>query len=176
MKIEAGASLRCLAVNIHVAGRGWRIPPLPAADWLEAIAGTWLDIVPGLIDDPDGEFDDLLIDGAVGMAECEAAAKGAVAAVSGMRWWTAIKLANTVNGQWHTVGGEVLRSGVDPGVRSLGAVLTAVYWAFARHMDDQKLAKLHIDLDKPPRGVPVSEMYDRDAAAQAFLALAASGG
>lgn len=176
MKIDAAAAYRCWAVDVELADRTWRIPALPAADWLDALNGTWLDVVPGLVDDPAGDLDDLLVDGTVDRAAREAAARDAVAAAAGMPWWTASRLAVTLNQQWNSVGSELLLRGVDPGVRPLGAVLSATYWALARHLDAQKRAQLDIDLDRPPKGVPISEMYDRQAAGQAFMALAASGG
>ena len=53
MKIEPAAILRCWPIDVDLAGDTYTIPPLPAADWLVAIAdGTYLDLVPGLIGDP----------------------------------------------------------------------------------------------------------------------------
>lgn len=173
MRFDPEAGLRCWPVDVDVGGRTWTIPALPAADWMAAALTGWLDIVPGLVDQP-AALDDVLDDGTVSYDDCVAAARDALEAAAGCRWWVALRLVHTVC-DWATVGGELLLRGVDPGTAPLGAVLAAAYRAATRNADDPQRARIDLALDRPPEGVPVDEWFDEDAAADAFMALAAAG-
>jgi hypothetical protein len=173
MRFDPEAGLRCWPVHVDVAGRTWTIPARPAADWMAAVLTGWLDVVPGLTADA-YPLDDLLDDGTVGYDDCVSAARDALEAAAGCRWWTAQRLIHAAC-DWATVGGELLLSGVNPGSAPLGAVLAAAYRAATRHADTTQRARLDLELDKPPAGVPVADWFDEAEAADAFMALAAAG-
>lgn len=167
MKIDPAATLRCWAVDVDVAGQTYTIPALPAAPWLLAlVTGTYLDVVPGLLTIPDA-LDDQLADGLLG-AECRTAARAAIAAASGTTWWTAARLARAIHDSW--IIGEFTLFGVDPARVPLAAYLAAGYRAVTKYLDDQKRARLDMELDSPPPGVAPEEWWDEDAASAGFLA------
>jgi hypothetical protein len=176
VKIDATASMRCWAVDIQV-GDGWyRIPALPAADWMEAIADSYYRVVPALVDDaPDASgqrLADLVLDGAVAAGECTDAAREAIEAVAGVRWWVAVRLVAYLREHWSTLGGAVLARGVDPARAPLGAVLTVAYRLLLENCkDEQERQRLDLALEKIPPGVAAAQAYDADRAAANFMAL-----
>jgi hypothetical protein len=173
MQIDPAAALALWAVDVDLVDRVYTIPALPASEWVLAIlAGSWADIVPGLIADRD-DLDDLILDGEVTSADCEAAARDALAAASGLKWWTAVRLARAAAETW--IGSELALRGLDPSRMPLGAYLAATYRAAAREMEDSKRAQLDMELDRPPKGVSAAERFDETAAADAFMELAARG-
>jgi hypothetical protein len=176
VRIDATASLRVWAVTVTLGGQRHRIPPRPAAAWLAAIGSNNLSrVVPGLFEDGEAGEDllDLVLDGSVPVAEWQDAAHEAIATVTGMKWWTAARLVNYLMSNWGTMGGAVIAKGLDPAVAPVGAVLTLVYRiALENCKDEAERRKLDLELDKPPTGVPISEMFDEKQAAANFMALA----
>lgn len=176
MKIDATASLRVWAVTVELAGRSYRIPPRPAAAWLGAIASTNLArVVPGMIEDVEAGEDllDALLAGEIPVADWQDAAHDAIATVTGMKWWTASRLTYYLLDSWSVLGGAVLARGLDPSVAPVGAVLTLTYRILLENCKDEtERRKLDLELDKPPTGIPVSEMYDPKQAAANFMSLA----
>jgi len=179
VNIDPAPSLRLWAVTVDLAGRQWRIPPLGAGVWLGAIGGTYSQIVPGLLELGGDEQDallDLMLAGQLRAEECHAAARDAIATVTGMKWWAAARLTSYLMQEWGTLGGEVLRR-VDLERHSVGAVLTVVYRTLLENCKGEpERQKLDFELTKVPPGVDVEEMIDRQAASDAFMALAAIDG
>lgn len=173
MRFDAEAGLRCWPVVVDLADRTWTVPALPAADWMAAVLAGWLDVIPGLATDS-AALDDLLDDGAIGYTDCVTAARDALEAAAGCRWWTALRLVHAVC-DWDGIGGELLLRGINPGVAPLGQVLAAAYRVATRHADPAQRARIDLELDKPPAGVPAAVWFDEDAAAEAFMALASAG-
>lgn len=173
MRFDPEVGLRRWPVHVDLADRTWTIPALPAADWMAATLAGWLDIVPGLTTDAD-QLDDLLDAGTIGYDDCVAAARDALEAAAGCRWWTAQRLVHAAC-DWDTIGGELLLRGVDPAIAPLGAVLAAAYRVATRHAEPVERARIDHELDKPPAGIPVREWFDEAEAADAFMALTAAG-
>lgn len=175
--LDPVAALRCWRIDVDVAGEVYTIPPTPAVDWLVAIVeGSWADIVPGLLPPDDiGPLDDLIAAGTIDEAELRSAAQAALAEAAGTRWWTARALAGGVL-QVPQLTGRLLTRGVDPGVVSLGAFLTAAYGLAIDGMDQTQRVKFDLDLQRPPAGVPVDEWWDDDAAADNFYAAMGAAG
>lgn len=180
MKIDATASLRVWAVTVELAGERYRIPPHPAAAWLAAIGGASLSrIVPGMLEDSEAGEDllDLLLAGEIPVAEWQDAAHDAIATVTGMKWWSASRLTYYLLDNWSTLGGTVLARGLDLAVAPVGAVLTLTYRILLENCKDEAdRRKLDLELDKPPTGIPISQMYDPRQASANFMALANAPG
>lgn len=177
MQFDPLAALRCWPIDVELGGRTYRIPALPAAVWIETLAeGSWLDIVPGLLADAGDELDDALESGAVTHVELTAAARDALAAAVGARWWVGLKLVQALISDEQGVAGELLLSGVDMASAPLAAVVQAIYRVYTRHAGKEHIARLDMELNRPPEGVSAAEMYDEDAAADAFEAMARARG
>lgn len=159
MHIDPEATLRCWPVAVDVGGDTYRIPALPASAWLVAVHGTWTGIVPGMLEDAD-DLDDAIADGHVPHAECVRAARAAVEAAAGTRWWTASRLAHTAG---DTVGAELLLRGVDADRVSFAAWLLAAYRVATRHAKDVDIAQLDAQLDAPPEGLRPEEWFGDDS-------------
>lgn len=176
MKIDATASLRLWAVTVDLGGDRYRIPPRPAAAWLAAIGDVSLSrILPGMLEDVEAGEDllDRVLDGEIPVVEWQDAARDAIATVTGMKWWTASRLTYYLLDNWGTLGGAALARGLDPAVAPVGAVLTLTYRILLETCKDEtERRKLDLELDKPPTGIPISEMYDAKQAAASFMALA----
>lgn len=172
MKFDAAATLRCWAVDVDVGGHTYTIPARPASEWLLAVSdGAYLEIVPGLLDDPTVLDDQLIDDDSLG-AECQAAARAAIGAAAGCPWWTAVRLARAIGETW--IGGELAIRAVDPDRLSFAGYLAAAYRLTVRHLDEAKTAQLDAQLEQPPMGVAPEEWFDEDAASAGFLAAAAA--
>lgn len=169
--LDPVAALRCWRIDVEVAGTVYTIPPLPAAEWLTAIVEhAWGAIVPGLLDPDDAApIDDLIAAGSIDGGELRHAAQAALGEAAGTRWWTARHLALGVL-QVPQLTGRLLARGMNPGVVSLGAFLTAAYGSAVDGMDKSQRVKFDLDLQRPPAGVPVDEWWDEDAAADNFYA------
>jgi hypothetical protein len=175
--IDALPSLRCWAVEVDIGGEAYRIPPLPAADWLIAISASFTRVVPGMLE---GDIEDLLDRvsyGDVPYAEVRAASRDAIAQVAGMKWWAAARLVYYLGSHWSTIGGALLLRGADPSTHSIGAVLTSTYRVLLENCkNEQERVKLDYELERPPAGIPISQMYDANKATASFMALANAPG
>lgn len=173
MDIDALPSLRCWAVEISIGDELYRIPPLPAADWMIAISASFTRVVPGLLDGDIESLLDGLACGEVPYAEIRDAARDAIAQTSGMKWWAAARLVYYLDQHWGTVGGALLSRGTNPSTSPLGAVLTSTYRILLENCkNEQERTKLDFELTKPPPGVSAKELYNPAKAAASFKALA----
>jgi hypothetical protein len=169
VKVDPAALLRCWAVDVDVGAHTYTIPAHPATVWMERIIeGTYDDIVPGMVAERGDDIDDELMAGTVQLAELTSAARAALAAAAGMKWWTAERMAYLAANTW--IAGELLLRGVDPQHLSLAAYLSAAYRAATRVLDTAKRAKLDMDLERPPTGVSPDEWFDPEEAARGFMA------
>jgi hypothetical protein len=180
VEFEVAAALYPRPVQVELGGHTWQIRARPAADWVRAITeGGWDDIVPGWLEhDTVTGFllEDRLEDGTITYADCVAAARDALAATAGVqRWWVAAKLVGALRGE-AALAGEVALSGLDLTVAPLGALVQGVYRICVRHATAAQRAKLDFELERIPPGVTAAEVYDEDAAADAFEAFAAGRG
>lgn len=168
MEVAASALIIPRAVRVVLGGEQYRIPALPAADWMIVMLDrVWSDIVPGMLEgDSDALFDRILF-GEVTSAECEEAAKQALSAVAGTPWWVAVKLVHAAAAQ-PAVMGELRSSGADVTTLPLGAVLAALYRIYTRDREPKEVAKVDAELDKLPPGVSAVARYNETAAADSF--------
>lgn len=171
MEVAGGALIIPRPVLVDLGGREYRIPALPAAQWmLVLLERGWADIVPGMCE---GDLDDLHDDIALGFvttAECEQAAMDAVTAAAGTDWWTAVRLLHSA-AQDPAGMGELRSTGLDLTTAPLGAVLATLYRIYTRDKDAKDIAKIDQELTKLPPGMSAVDVrYDAAAAAAAFEA------
>lgn len=175
MDIDALPSLRCWAVEVDIAGETHRIPALPAADWLIAISASFTRVVPGMLEGDIETLLDRVAYGDVPYAEIRDASRDAIAQVTGMKWWAAARLIYYLGSHWSTIGGALLSRGVDLSKHSIGAVLTSTYHILLENCKDAaERKKLDFALERPPAGIPISQVYDADKATANFMALASA--
>jgi hypothetical protein len=174
---DALAALRIWAIDVDLAGETFTVPPRPAADWFLAILDeeTALPLIPGLMGrDADERIGDMLLDGDIDVDLIVTRSRELLTAAAGRPWWEADRLIRSSGRDWHIIGGELTRLGVDLDRVSLAAALNAIYVVCVRTMDEQERSKFDIDLRVPPigvEGVTTEEMYDARAAEDAFTAL-----
>lgn len=177
MATDALAALRIWAIDVDLAGETFTVPPRPAVDWFVAILSedVPLPLIPGLMSKAaDERISDLLLDGEIGTNLIVTRSRELLTAAAGRPWWEADRLIRSAGRDWHIIGGELTRLGVDLGAVSLGAALNAIYVICVRTMDEKERNKFDIDLRLPPigvEGVTTEEMYDQRAAEAAFTAL-----
>jgi hypothetical protein len=164
-----GPGLAALAVwPVQVAAGPMRvtIPATPAYRWITVLLERdLLGVVPGMV--ADDALLDAVADGTVTVAQCRAAARNAIEAASGHRWWTADRLVYLSTGfPW--IAGELVLSGVDASRVSLGGWCAAVWRIVTRDREKKDLARIEWELTKPPPGLPVENLHDPQRAAAAF--------
>jgi len=176
MAADALAALKIWPVEVELGGEVFTVPPRPAAEWFVAILGEEpLPLIPGLMDDADGErIGELLLDEVIDLDLIVTRHRELLTVAAGRPWWEADRLIRSSGESWHIIGGELTRLGVDLDRVSLGAALNAIYVVCVRTMDEKERNKFDIDLRLPPigvEGVTTEEMYDEKAATAAFTAL-----
>ena len=170
-KFDPIASLGIWAVEVELAGRILRIPPLPAGEWLPYLLRLDLMGLRRLTEDIG--LRRMLLDGTVTYAELEEALTLLLEAAAGRSMWCTLALASVAADHWHVVGGTLARRGVRLETLPLGAALDAIYGTLTANMDEKSLAQFHAVLDRsgpeataPPRRtapVPASaERYVRE--------------
>jgi hypothetical protein len=157
MKADGVSALSIWPVTVTVAGQTYTIPPTPACRWMVAVArGSWMEIFPGLLDDPDYRIDDLLLDGLISADDCARAAKDSLAAATGMPWWSARKLiVSAINNP--AITGALVLSGIRFDQVGIGAVTHAAYRIFSKGADSKQLARLDREIQEPPRDMSIAE-------------------
>lgn len=177
MAADALAALKIWALEVELAGETFVVPPRPAVDWFVAILDedAALPLIPGLMSaSAEERITDLLLDEAIDTDLIVTRSRELLTAAAGRPWWEADRLIRSSGRDWHIIGGELTRLGVDLGKVSLGAALNAIYVICVRTMDEKERNKFDIDLRLPPigvEGVAADELYDQRAAEAAFAAL-----
>lgn len=143
------------------------IPALPAGRWIAALTTRGLlGVVPGMVVDTERRIDDALSTGGLTVDELTMAAKTALEAASGMRWWSAVRLVGASSTR--LLAGRLTLAGVDPGVVSIGRWCAATYAVLADGRDRSDMRKLEREVDAAPPGVSAAERYDPELAAAPF--------
>lgn len=146
-KVDPIASLGIWAVEIELAGRVLRIPPLPAGDWLPILMRLDLNGLLRIAEEVD--VDEMLLDGLITAEQLEEALTLLLEAASGRPLWTTFALAYIAADNWQAIGGDLARRGVRLDVLPLGAALDAIYGALAANMDAKGVEQLHAALERP---------------------------
>jgi hypothetical protein len=177
MATDALAALRIWALDVELGEETFVVPARPAADWFVAILDedVPLPLVPGMMDAAAQEqVEEMLLDGLIDVDLIVRRSREVLTAAAGRSWWEADRLIRSAAAEWHVIGGELTRLGVDLGGVSLAAALNAIYVVCVRTMDEKERNKFDIDLRMPPigvEGVKAEDMYDVKAAESAFMAL-----
>lgn len=175
MNINGIAALRCWSVNVTLSDQTYTIPVLPALSWIMAIRkGSWLAVVPGLLDQAEA-FDDALDRGAIDPEDCIRSAQEAITVASGLPWWTASRLVSVSVDQCGVTGALVL-AGIDASVVPLGAYVAATYRIVTDGADKNELARIDRILNERPAGLATDQLYDEQAASDAFMMAARARG
>lgn len=171
------ATLRPVGVEIQLGEWLYELPPLPAADWIAALANPdGGAIVPGLLDEEDQRLiaRDFLR-GKIGADELKLAWREAVGIVTGRQWWVGARLVlNAVHPDvWPIIHGRLTKDGLDLETISIGAFCNVVYvMILDGAKDDAERAEAKFSLTVPPPDVAIAEVYDRkEATAQFFAAM-----
>lgn len=186
MRFDHSAGLKAWPVEFKIDGVTWRIPALPAADWLDAFLEGPDDltgIVPGLVEartHEDGTPDTLttrllwaMVDDddpfAPGLEdERLEAARTALSVAAGVPWWIAGRLAAEAV-TWTGVGGELVLRGVDYTRAPLAAVLAGAYRVIISSVESKQLPMVMAKIEAPPPGLAAVEAFDETEASNAFL-------
>jgi hypothetical protein len=173
--MDAAAALRPAAIDVTLGKWIYTIPPLPAADWIEAIlnpdGGA---IVPGLMDastrrDVWREF----LRGHILKSEIDQAWRHAIGAASGVPWWqcSRIVMSAASDDSWVVVHGKLTSRGMDLERVSLGAFYNAVYFLGLQSCEnDSERASFEFSVSSPPPEVSVQEAMAETNAEEDFMA------
>lgn len=148
-----------------MAGLDWRIPPLPAADWIEAIlTGS---VVPDLFADETAALaGQLLTAERITSEELRDRSREAMADAAGRPWWEVVRLVGLLSQEPDGVGGELIRRGFDFQTRSIGAYCSVVYATAVGGMEKKERTKFDYQLSLPPVDVVAD---DDEAMSAAFM-------
>lgn len=177
MAVDALAALKIWALEVELGGETFMVPAQPASDWFLAILDedAALPLIPGMMEEAaEVRIAEMLLDEAITIELLITRQRELLTAAAGRPWWEADRLIRSSGRDWHIIGGELTRLGVDLDKVSLAAALNSIYVICIRTMDEQERNKFDIDLRLPPigvEGVTTEEMYDERAATAAFAAL-----
>jgi hypothetical protein len=173
------ASLKPWSIeDIVVIDRTYRIPALPAVDWLTILLDQEVSLfaVTRLLEpDASEDIEEHILCGRYTREEWEQLTWELVGIAAGRPWWTTLYLignAKHVNNV-ETVKGELALHGVDATKISLSSWLDAVYRIFTQNMKPEDRQKFDLLLARPPAGIKVKT--DVNANRAAFSSLMSSG-
>lgn len=141
-------SLRLVGVRAMLGDTLLRVPPLPAAAWLEALYTGGIGEILTLCEDSE-RLEDAIADGEVGSGQLEKTLRDMLAAAAGRDSGVTLRLLANARGSWARVCGELARGGMDLDRVPLGRFLDAVYTIFTRSLDVEALAKFDAELLGP---------------------------
>jgi len=156
----------------------FRIPPLPAADWLIAsFESGHLSYLPGLLGEEERELlMDAQYEGHVTHDDLVQANRDALEMISGWPWWSAGKLMGVLYHQFDMVGGLLIMSGVDLQRQPLAAVLAAVNAKILEYKSKEDRTKWLNELAMPPADMLDHDNWNEEAAERALEMMMANGG
>lgn len=165
-------------MTVELGGEDFVVPALPASRWLEVLLApqilpeNWL---PGFLAPSDQlRCNQMLLEGLVETDDFEQAIWDVLEAVSGRRWWTALRLCASVRAHWEWVSGDLALRGVRPFDVPLSFWLDGAYSAMIagildRTQDPRKVADWTRVLTLPPV-TEVRKDFDEQQNTDAFFA------
>lgn len=143
--------------RLGLGGRKITLRHRPTVDWLAALADQKLHtIMPGMLRDKDVRwYMSLLADPtcAFDLRDSHAITHAVIREVTGVPWWTAVRLANAAGRSWFLADPATLMRGVDMLALPIRRTLSVVYvLAVETCENDRERAVLDADLFRPPEG------------------------
>jgi hypothetical protein len=139
-----------------IDGYRYVLPELPARTWLEALVceqpGCWWRIIPTQLGD-DGRLIERLVDrdDQFDLDDLQTAAETVAAAVCGVDFHAACRLAGTAYANWLLFDGWAATRGFDPLAVPIARLLAAVYaWQRGACTKESELGKLDAEIWAPP--------------------------
>lgn len=172
--VDVFAALRPGTVSVGCMERQWQLYPDTAYQWLGVMAfdlDSLTGVAPGAILDSDVEAMFRL---ALSRPDADQrwlnAARVAIARAGGRDWWWTVNLTRKLLQGWPYFNGRLLLSNVDARTTPLPDFLDAAYMLLWSNSDEQGRMKLDIELQTPPRGVPVRRSKQQRAVMEAAFA------
>ena len=153
-------SLRLVGVRAKLGVHTLRIPPLPAAVWLEKLYSGGVGDVLELCEGSEA-IEDEIAEGRIPDGDLDKTLKSMIGAAAGRDPMVALRLAALARGAWQRIGGELTRSGARLDSMPLGAFLDAVYAIVVRNMSAEELGDFEARLLGP--AAPTSRGRGRPA-------------
>lgn len=132
-------SLRLVGVRAHLGAALLRVPPVPAAVWLEALYAGGVGEILTLCEDSEA-LEDAIADGEIEGGSLDKTLRDMLGAAAGRDSGAALRLIVSARGAWPRVSGELVRSGARLDQMPLGAFLDAVYTIFTRNLSPEEAA------------------------------------
>lgn len=159
------AALRPCAIDVQLGEYEYTIPALPAAIWLEALLQSDTDgatLLPGLLNEADqAEVWHDYVAGLLSPEEIAQAAKDALEAAGGRRWWEVDRLVRSAahKDAWALFSGKMTMKGVRLEEISLAAFVNAVYTiAMEGCKDEQERDRLKLEIEMLPADLSEEEL------------------
>lgn len=170
------ASLFVQGVDVELAGEWFHIPKADAVEWLKRFLTEDLDpeaIFPGMCA-PEEEIRvyEYIISAGVPKAQMERAFYDVVEAVTGRRWWIAVRLFRSARDSWDRIGGPLALRGITGRGISVAAWLDAAYAVILDLLKDgdaKNIGRFTSQLVSPPPG-HAKAAFNETKARQAFKA------
>lgn len=168
-QIDPVAAWGTWGVTVRLATGPVEIPPLTAAHWLEAAwhGGRSRYILDLAAPETCDELSELLLDGALDLADLDRAGRDALEAASGWRWWIAENLMLAF-GATPALNGEMVLRGVRPQVVGIGEWLSAAYALLVRGREAKDVNAFDQKLVQPPLGIEGGDEILEEMAAEVF--------
>lgn len=142
---------------VGLGGEKLKLKHRPTSQWLAALADQKLnEIMPGMLRDPDVRwYMSQLADPRIGfdLKDSERVTHAVIREVTGVPWWAAVRLANSLGRSWFLADPAALMRGVDLLTLPVRRTLSIVYvFATETCENDRDRAVLDADLFRPPDG------------------------
>jgi hypothetical protein len=120
-----------------------------------AAAGDWPQLIPGCVaPEYQAEFYDRLGDpyDRLGLYACHHIVMGLAEIIYGVPWWTAGRLAATMNASWRFFGAWSVGAGFDPSTAPAHRLMSAgLAWVYSRVEENKDARRLENELFTPPK-------------------------
>lgn len=167
------------ACTVALAGQRLRLKHCPTKQWLAALADQKLHmIMPGMLRDRDVRwYMSLLADPRTGfdLKDSHRVTHAVVREVTGVPWWTAVRLANALGRSWFLADASALLRGVNLLALPIRRVMSIVYLFAAETCENERdRIMLDNDLFRAPDGYETAWSPEQQATSFAAFRMAAA--
>jgi len=170
-------SLKLWPVKVDLLGTTFMIPELPAADWLHVLMRDSFyleDLFPGLCEEEDQSIVDTWIsEQKLGIPELWDVSLDILDTVTGRPWYVSLRIISAAQQAWTTLGGVLVREGVDASHISIAAWLDAVFSIFAERLDKAIFSRFLVELDVDPTVEPGDSLEQMEMSRDMFASFMA---